>query len=105
MRTFWNAVSEANRLWCWKMKPILRRTAISSRGPAPWSVCPSTSTDPSCTVRSVPMRVKSVVLPPPDGPVMMTISPGGISRLLSKRTWLRSAPWPKWCCKLVTRTA
>jgi hypothetical protein len=46
---------------------------------APRSSSPSTRTLPSCAERSAPTRVSSVVLPEPEGPVTMTISPAGIS--------------------------
>ena len=39
---------------------------------------PSTRTLPSCAARSAPISVSSVVLPEPDGPVTMTISPRAI---------------------------
>ena len=51
----------------------MRRTV---RGPAPRRFLPG-----PCA--SVPISVSSVVLPEPEGPVMMTISPGITSRLLS----------------------
>ena len=50
---------------------------------APLSSLPRTLRLPSCTVRSVPMSVSSVVLPEPEGPVMITISPRRTSSLLS----------------------
>jgi hypothetical protein len=41
-----------------------------------------------------PISVSSVVLPEPDGPVTMMISPAGIVADTSKRIWRRSAPLP-----------
>ena len=41
-----------------------------------------------------PIKVSSVVLPDPDGPVITTSWPGGISIEMSNKTWLRESPWP-----------
>jgi hypothetical protein len=76
------------------MKPIRRRARSSVAGEAPRSSSPRTSTLPLCTERRALTSVRSVVLPEPDGPVTMTISPAGISVVTSKRICLRSAPRP-----------
>ena len=44
------------------------------------------------SVRSPPMSVSSVVLPEPDGPLMMTSSPGITSSVLSNSTCVRVSP-------------
>ena len=49
---------------------------------------------PSCTERKAPIRVRSVVLPAPEGPVITTSWPGGMSIRLSNSTWLRATPSP-----------
>ena len=41
-----------------------------------------------------PIRVSKVVLPEPDGPVITTSCPGGISSEMSNSTWLRDSPSP-----------
>jgi putative ABC transport system permease protein len=43
----------------------------------------------------LPINVKSVVLPDPEGPVTMTTSPGDTSSVLWNRTCLRASPVPK----------
>ena len=92
--TFSAAVSAPSRLCCWKMKPIRRRTSSRRAPSAPFSSWPSTRTLPDCAERSAPTSVKSVVLPDPDGPVTMMISPAGIVADTSNRICRRSAPLP-----------
>ena len=92
--TFSVAVSAASRLCCWKMKPMRRRTSSSVPLFAPSSSWPSTRTLPDWAARSAPTSVSSVVLPEPDGPVTMMISPAGIVAETSNRIWRRSAPVP-----------
>ena len=93
--TFWHAVSESSRLWAWKMNPMLRRTSIIVFAPAPRNSWFRMRRLPSCTVRRAPIRVRRVVFPEPEGPVLMTISPGSISAEMSNRTCFRSCPSPK----------
>jgi hypothetical protein len=87
-------VSAPSRLCDWKMKPMWRRTFSSVPWLAPRSSSPSTLTLPSWVERSAPTSVSIVVLPEPDGPVTMMISPAWISALTSNRICLRKAPLP-----------
>ncbi len=77
------------------MYPMRRRTSTSSRFDAPRSSCPSTLTEPSCGERSPPASVRTVVLPEPEGPVRITISPAATSVVTSNRICLRRSPEPK----------
>ena len=69
IRTFSIAVSELNRLCCWKMNPMLLAEldlpalvgAASGRGRGPRG-------SPLCIRRRAPIRVSRVDLPEPDGP-------------------------------------
>ena len=94
IRTFSIAVSELNRLCCWKMKPMFLRSSTRAFSLASERFWSSTSRLPSCIRRSAPMSVSKVDLPEPEGPVMITTSPRLISRSLSKRTWVRVSPAP-----------
>src|SRR6266481_4756145 len=89
---FCPAVKKSSRLCIWKMKPICRRTSGKSEATHVCSCRPSTTSLPVCTVRRPPMSVRSVVLPHPDGPVKSAISPGQISRSMSKSTCLGRHP-------------
>ena len=61
------------------MKPILsRRTLVRSSSESPASASPSTLTSPDVGRSRPPIRLSSVDLPEPDGPMMETISPRGI---------------------------
>ena len=64
------------RLKVWKTKPSLR--ALRSARPPEESALtdsPSIRTSPAVGVSRQPMRLRSVVLPLPDGPAMATNSP------------------------------
>ena len=76
------------------MKPIRRRTFSSVAGFAPRSSSPRICTLPSCAERSAPTRVSRVVLPDPEGPVTITISPSPILTETSNRICLRNSPLP-----------
>src|SRR5262245_23921775 len=56
-------------------------------------------------VRGAPISVNSVVLPEPEGPVMITISPGANSSSMSNNTCLLESPSPKEWFKCRIRTA
>ena len=94
IRTFSIAVSELNRLCCWKMKPMFLRSSTRARSLACDRSRSSTSRLPSCISRSAPIKVSRVDLPEPEGPVMITTSPRLISSSLSKRTWVLVSPTP-----------
>src|SRR5919198_1042437 len=53
---------------------------------------PSTTIVPAVGVSSPPMRLSSVVLPDPDGPMSATKSPRGMSRSIPCRTSMVSPP-------------
>ena len=62
---------------------------------------PATSIDPSDGVSRPPIRLSSVVLPDPDGPINARKSPCGISRVTPCSTSMRSLPrkytlWRSW---------
>src|SRR5262245_15336684 len=63
---------------------------------------PLTLMAPPVGVSSPPIRLRSVVLPEPDGPISARKSPFGISRLTPLRTSMRSLPRVK--CLWMSRT-
>src|SRR3982751_5295046 len=78
------------------MKPILsRRTLVSWSSVRPLKGAPSTLTSPAEGRSRPPTRLSSVDLPEPDGPMIATISPRGItSETASSATTSR---WPANC--------
>jgi hypothetical protein len=76
------------------MNPMFSRIPTSALGLAPCSSSPLTFMLPCCTERSAPASVSTVVFPDPEGPVIITISPGQMSQVTSNKTWRRSAPAP-----------
>ncbi|KAG0903571.1 hypothetical protein G6F32_017315 [Rhizopus arrhizus] len=68
---------------CNTVPAILRRAAA----PIPRTATPSTSTSPSVGVRMPSRMLIRVGLPPPDGPVMATDSPGSMRRLMPSSTY------------------
>src|SRR5499427_4439061 len=77
------------------------------RRPPPRSLMrtPPTSTVPPVGVSSPPMRLSSVVLPEPDGPISARKSPAGISRFTFRNTSMRSEPRVKCFCTPAIRTS
>ena len=68
--TFWNAVSTGSRLNDWKTKPTLReRHSASCAGVIALTSAPPTRTVPLVGLSSPAMRLSSVDLPEPDGPM------------------------------------
>ena len=57
---------------------------------------PATSIEPLDGVSRPPIRLSSVVLPEPDGPISARKSPCGISRLTPFSTSMRSLPRVKY---------
>ena len=57
---------------------------------------PATSTEPPDGVSRPPIRLSSVVLPEPDGPISATKSPCGIWRFTPFSTSIRSLPRVKY---------
>ena len=86
------------------MKPIFFRTSRWPAGDSPFSSVPSTTMLPPCTERNVPIRVSSVVLPAPDGPVRITNSLRFSVKSMETRTGLL-ASGPKAKLASTTRTA
>jgi hypothetical protein len=69
------------------LKKTCFRTDTSVASSASRNSRPKATTLPSWTLRNAPINVSNVVLPEPEGPVRITISPGRTSREISKRTW------------------
>ena len=75
------------------MKPILsRRTAVKPSSARPSRRSPSRVMVPDVGRSSPPMRFSSVDFPDPDGPTMETISPFGISSVMSCSAVTRRRP-------------
>ena len=66
---------------------------------------PATSTAPLDGLSRPPSRLRSVVLPDPDGPIRARNSPGGISRFTPFSTSIRSLPRVKYLWTPLTRTS
>ncbi len=78
--TFWNTLSTDTRLKLWKMKPMVcRRNRVSCRSDITSVELPAICTVPAVGVSTQPMRLRSVVLPLPDGPAMDKNSPSATS--------------------------
>ena len=77
--TFSAALSTGIRLCIWKMNPIFSKRTRSIERRSVTSM-PPTDTVPAVGRSIAPMRLSSVVLPEPDGPVTATNSPGAIAR-------------------------
>src|SRR6184192_1835532 len=63
-----------------------------------------TQTSPSLGWSRPAIRLSSVVLPEPDGPIRARYSPSGTSRLRSISTSICSLPRRKYLCRPLTRT-
>src|SRR3990172_9092659 len=93
--TFWKAVSTGIRLYIWNTNPTWRaRQAVSLR-PDMWVISsPATVMLPALGTSSPPSRLRSVVLPEPEGPMKATNSPLSTSRF---RPWSTSiSSLPRW---------
>src|SRR5215470_3548046 len=66
---------------------------------------PPTSTAPAVGVSRPPIRLSSVVLPEPEGPINARKSPDGMSRFTFRNTSMRSEPRVKYFCTPDTRTS
>ena len=85
--TFSRAVNSGSSWWNWNTKP--RRWLRKSLRRLPESLptsTPSMVMVPESGLSSVPMICRSVVLPAPDGPTMLTISPAPTCRSMPLST-------------------
>ena len=95
--TFFITVMCGNRLNCWNTRPKRERAwasvALSPYAAEPPSPARATArspyhSSPASRRSSSVMQRKSVDLPPPDGPMIATTSPGVTSSVMSLSTWL-----------------
>src|SRR5688572_25113376 len=87
------------------MKPMLRvRQLVSWPSLIREMSASPTTMSPDDGASSPAIRLSSVVLPDPDGPMRATYSPGWTSRLRSCRTSIFSLPRVKYLCTCETRT-
>src|SRR5216684_574971 len=93
MRTLSNTLRLFSRWKNWKTKPIReRRNRASSASLRPASAVPPTVTVPDVGRSSPATRLRSVDLPPPDGPMMAVNSPSSTWRLRSSITGRLAGP-------------
>ena len=86
--TFSTAFRVGMRWWNWKTKPtVAARYSDGSRSDS--SRSPPTTIDPASALSSAPTRFRSVLLPPPDGPVSETKSPAARRKDTSWRARMR----------------
>src|SRR5881296_2348020 len=91
--TFSTAVNTGSRLYVWKTKPIRReRYRVFALSSIEASETPSMRTSPEVRSSRPEKQFRRVVLPHPDGPMIATISPRGITRFTPRSAWTLTAP-------------
>ena len=84
---FSSAVNSGNSWWNWKTKPIcLLRKSLNFFVDKVLTSTPSIVIEPLFGLSNVPIICNSVVLPAPDGPTILTISPFLICKSMPFKT-------------------